>query len=248
MPHFDIIGDVHGCYAELLELLHALGYTYDGQTLAAPPHRQVVWVGDLTDRGPDSPAVLRLVQQAVAAGVGLCVCGNHDDKLHRYLKGNKVTLSHGLELTAAQLAGESEAFRVQCCHFLGELPDYLSLDSGKLIVAHAGLPEQYHGKQGAFVRSICLYGLTTGERDSDDLPVRKHWARDYAGQATVVYGHTPIVAAEWCNNALNIDTGCVFGGSLTALRYPEMTLVTVPCRAQYAVPRKLMGTLSQQLF
>ncbi|MCB0014243.1 MAG: hypothetical protein KDE34_20160, partial [Anaerolineales bacterium] len=81
---------------------------------------------------------------------------------------------------------------------------------------------------------FALYGDTTGERDEYGLPVRLDWAADYRGRALVAYGHTPTATAEWLNNTICLDTGCVFGHKLTALRYPEKELVDVPAAETYA--------------
>jgi protein phosphatase len=112
------------------------------------------------------------------------------------------------------------------------------LDSGKLVVAHAGLREELQGRTSGAVREFALYGETTGETDEFGLPVRYNWAADYRGRAMVVYGHTPVPQPEWLNNTINIDTGCVFGGRLTALRYPERELVSVPAAREYATPAR----------
>ena len=102
------------------------------------------------------------------------------------------------------------------------------LDRGKLVVAHAGLKQEMQGRGSGGVREFCLYGESTGETDEFGLPVRLDWAAEYRGPAMVVYGHTPVVEPRWLNNTVNIDTGCVFGGKLTALRYPEREFVSVP--------------------
>ena len=85
-----------------------------------------------------------------------------------------------------------------------------------------------------------LYGDTSGRLGADGLPERFNWAADYRGKTAVVYGHTPVAEPEWLNNTMCIDTGCVFGGKLTALRWPERELVSVPAREAYAVaaPRR----------
>src|SRR5204863_2243151 len=117
------------------------------------------------------------------------------------------------------------------------------LDDGKLVVAHAGMKEIMQGRGSGAVRDFALYGETTGETDEFGLPVRYNWAAEYHGVAQVVYGHTPVPQPEWLNRTINIDTGCVFGGKLSALRYPEGELVSVPARRVYAVPaRPLAGT------
>jgi hypothetical protein len=183
-----------------------------------------VFVGDLVDRGPDSPGVVRLVMGMVAAGTALCVSGNHENKLVRALKGRKVTVAHGLEVSLAQFAAEPEPFRAEALAFMDGLISHYVLDGGNLVVAHAGLKEDYHGRASGRVRSFALYGDTTGGTDEYGLPVRYPWALDYRGRAMVVYGHTPVPEPEWINNTICLDTGCVFGGRLTALRYPEREL------------------------
>ncbi|MET8156862.1 polynucleotide kinase-phosphatase [Sphaerisporangium sp. NPDC005289] len=239
---FDLVGDVHGCRAELEDLLTELGWELRrdeaGRPVGAahPQGRTAVFVGDLVDRGPDSPGVLRLVMGMVAAGTALCVSGNHENKLVRALNGRKVTVSHGLERSLEQLAAEPEEFREAARAFMDGLISHYQLDGGRLVVAHAGLKEAYHGRASGRVRSFALYGDTTGETDEYGLPVRYPWAKDYRGRAMVVYGHTPIPDSEWVNNTICLDTGCVFGGRLTALRYPERELVAVPARQVWYEP------------
>jgi polynucleotide kinase-phosphatase len=227
---FDIIGDIHGCASELRTLLTQLGWQiqYDGAAAIDATHpegRQAVFVGDLVDRGPDTPAVLRLVMGMVASENALCVSGNHEAKLVRALRGSKVTVSHGLAESLEQMESESDEFGKRALDFMDGLISHYVLDDGKLVVAHAGLKESYHGRSSGRVRSFALYGDTTGETDEYGLPVRYPWAQEYRGQAMVVYGHTPVPKAEWINNTICLDTGVVFGGELTALRYPEREIV-----------------------
>ncbi|WP_236245728.1 polynucleotide kinase-phosphatase [Streptomyces sp. CC210A] len=221
---FDVIGDIHGCASELEALLAKLGYE-DGRH---PDGRTAVFVGDLVDRGPDSPGVLRRVMGMVASGDALCVPGNHENKLGRWLNGRKVQLTHGLAETVEQLEREDDTFRQQVRQFIDGLVSHYVLDGGDLVVCHAGLPEKYHGRTSGRVRSHALYGDTTGETDEFGLPVRYPWAEEYRGRATVVYGHTPVPTTSWLNNTICLDTGAVFGGRLTALRWPERELVDVP--------------------
>jgi protein phosphatase len=236
---FDIIGDIHGCYKELRALLDRLGYQVSEDGTVTPPEgRKAIFVGDLVDRGPDTPAVLRLVMGMVAAGAALCVPGNHDMKLMRKLKGKNVQITHGLAESLEQLAHESTEFSQQIAQFMDDLVSHYVLDDGRLVVAHAGMPESMQGRGSGRVREFALYGETTGETDEFGLPVRYNWAADYRGQAMVVYGHTPIPEPEWLNRTINIDTGCVFGGALTALRYPERELVSIPALHTYAEPRR----------
>ena len=239
---FDLIGDVHGCRDELVLLLEKLGYVVGGTREApqvqAPQDRKALFLGDLVDRGPDSPGVLRLVMHMVADGTALCVPGNHDVKLQRKLNGRDVRLTHGLAETMQQLETESEEFKRDVAKFVDELISHFVLDDGKLVVAHAGLKQELQGRTSGRVRDFALYGETTGETDEFGLPVRYDWANDYRGSAMVVYGHTPVPEPEWVNRTLCIDTGCVFGGKLTAMRYPEKELVSVPAARVYYEPTR----------
>ncbi len=236
---FDIIGDVHGCHGELSDLLDSLGYlpASDGAR-RHPAGRTAVFLGDLVDRGPDTPGVLAEVMAMAAAGSALCVPGNHESKLLRALRGRDVKISHGLAESLAQLQAGPAEFRTQVIAYLDGLISHYVLDGGRLVVAHAGLREEMHGRASAAVRAFALYGETTGETDELGLPVRYPWAQDYRGKAAVVYGHTPVPVPVWVNNTICLDTGCVFGGSLTALRYPERELVSVPARRVYYEPAR----------
>jgi protein phosphatase len=243
---FDIIGDVHGCYPELVELLTKLGYvstqtdgsSSESPSFIPPPGRKAVFLGDLVDRGPDTPAVLKLVMQMVAQGHAFCVPGNHDIKLLRKLRGKDVQLTHGIVESLAQLDKETPEFRQQVAKFLDALISHYVFDGGRLVVAHAGMKEEMQGRGSGKVRDFALFGETTGEVDEFGLSVRYNWAADYRGPAMVVYGHTPIPEPEWLNRTINIDTGCVFGGKLTALRYPEKELVSVLAARTYYAPVK----------
>ena len=248
---FDAIGDVHGCRAELESLLQQLGYRIErdaqGRAVGAHhPDRRAIFVGDLVDRGPDTPGVLRLVMGMVAAGDALCVSGNHEAKLLRALRGRDVRVSHGLAESLRQLGEESEEFRAEVERFVDSLLSHYVLDGGGLVVSHAGLIEKYHGRSSGRVREFCLYGQTTGETDEYGLPVRYPWAQDYRGRAVVLYGHTPVPTTEWVNNTLCLDTGCVFGGRLTALRYPEREIVSVPAERVHYEPVKPFPTAPAQ--
>lgn len=300
---FDIIGDVHGCFDELIALLETLGYgvhrtegVLEGDWEVTPPRvaisevrrgvalvdaawnnlrntegragdddepaggesdaaavavggpaveaagadadsdvpRRLIFLGDLVDRGPKSPAVLRLVMRLVAEGKALCVPGNHDVKLMRKLNGRAVQITHGLAETLAQFEGETPAFVDRVANFIDSLVSHYVFDDGRLVVAHAGLKESMQGRGSRAVREFCLYGETTGETDEFGLPVRFNWAAEYRGRALVVYGHTPVGEPQWLNNTVCIDTGCVYGGRLTALRYPEGESVSVAAREVYA--------------
>jgi protein phosphatase len=223
---FDIIGDVHGCYEELAELLGRLGYVLAGG--GGPRHpggRRAVFVGDLVNRGPASPDVLRLAMSMVLSANAACVQGNHDLTLLEALRVRGVVpptgepgplpapgaveeaLSHGLAESLEQLEGEPSEFLAQVAGFLEGLASHLVLDGGDLVVAHDGAPPELGGQ------------VPPG--------------------TVVVYGHTPVASAIWADRSICIDTGCVYGGRLTALRYPERELVSVAARKIYWVPAHL---------
>jgi len=250
---FDIIGDVHGCCDELEVLLAELGYKVtatstegplSGPVYVHPEGRKALFVGDLVDRGPRILDVVRLVRNMVAFGSALCLPGNHDVKLLKKLQGKQVQITHGLGQTLAELDALCTTEEVRqtvynaLAKFLDSLIGHYVLDDGKLVVAHAGMKAEYQGRASARVRDFALYGETTGETDEFGLPVRYNWAAEYRGTSMVVYGHTPVPEPEWLNRTINIDTGCVFGGKLTALRYPERELVSVKAAYTYCEPAR----------
>jgi polynucleotide kinase-phosphatase len=259
---FDIIGDVHGCFDELTELLEELGYIrievtsnehpLDGLVYAHPESRKAVFLGDIVDRGPRILDCLKLVYGMVQSGNALCVPGNHDMKLMRKLWGKNVQIKYGLAETLAELDSMPEeirkSFHNETANFLNGLVSHYVLDGGKLVVAHAGLKEEMQGRGSGKVREFCLYGETTGETDEFGLPERLNWAAEYRGRRKVVYGHTPVPEPDWLNKTVNIDTGCVFGGKLTALRYPENEFISVNAKKTYCEPVRPVrqeGTISE---
>ena len=239
---FDVVGDVHGCMDELAELLDALGYRRTDGVYQHPEGRKAVFVGDLVDRGPRNLDVVQTVRAMVEGGSALAVPGNHDVKLVKKLRGKNVRVAHGLAETLAEFDALPDETRKQTerevADFLDGLVSHAVLDGGDLVVAHAGMKEEMQGRGSGAVRSFALFGDTSGETDEFGLPVRHDWAAGYRGRAAVVYGHTPVPEAEWVNNTINVDTGCVFGGKLTALRWPERELVSVPARETYAEPAR----------
>jgi protein phosphatase len=248
---FDIIGDVHGCYEELVELLERLGYKMAADGAVPPLGRKAVFLGDLVDRGPMAPQVVELVRAMVTVGHALCVPGNHDVKFVRAARGRKVQLTHGLARTVEQYALRESVYSgelVAAADFLDQLISHYVLDEGRLVVAHAGLTQPLQGRSSGMVREFCLYGDVTGETDEEGYPVRRDWAVNYRGPAKVVYGHIVVPRAEWINNTINIDTGCVFGGRLTALRYPELELVSVPAHRAYVEGRVNFAPASELSF
>ncbi len=243
---FDIIGDIHGCYDELCNLLGKLGYTVDaaGHTASHSEGRRAIFLGDFCDRGPKNTDVLRLAMSMLESGLALAVPGNHDVKLLKKLRGANVQMTHGLDITVAQLEQEPAEFIEQVKSFLDGLISHYVLADGKFVVAHAGIKEKYQGRGSGRVRDFCLYGETTGETDEFGLPVRLPWAEEYRGKARVVYGHIPSLEVQSVNNTFCIDTGCVFGGKLTAYRYPENEIVQVPALQKYYEPAKPLAPIN----
>ncbi|MEH2081110.1 MAG: polynucleotide kinase-phosphatase [Nostoc sp.] len=248
---FDIIGDIHGCCDELEALLQQLGYqisssppasSWDYPTYYHPEGRKAVFLGDLVDRGTRILDTVKLVRNMVDAGTALCVPGNHENKLLRKLRGKNIRVNHGLEQTLTEIEAlpdeVREPFTKELQKFLDSLISHYLLDDGRLVVAHAGMKQEMQGRGSGAVREFALYGESTGEIDEFGLPVRYNWAGEYRGEAMVVYGHTPVPEAEWLNNTIDIDTGCVFGGKLTALRYPEKELVSISAARVYCEPVK----------
>ena len=232
---FDIIGDVHGCVEELVLLLETLGYRRDDAAgFRHPEQRLPVFVGDLVDRGPHNVDTLNLVMTLVANGTGLAVPGNHDVQFQKHLQDpDSAPVAYGMDVTLREVDRESDEFRTRVVAFFMSLPGHLVLDRGALVVAHAGLPEVLHGDDSAFARHMAVYGVPHGLPGGGDLLTRHRWIADYGGAAAVVHGHTPVRIAVWRNNSIDIDTGCVYGGRLTALQWPERTLVAVDALDEY---------------
>jgi len=236
--NIDIIGDIHGCYRELKELTMKLGYDWKTGIPLHSENRVLGFVGDLTDRGPESLKVMEVVWKLVIEQRrAYYTPGNHCNKLYRFFLGRNVQISHGLETTVAEYdvlaKKDQQIIRKQFIELYEKAPLYLVLDNQKLIIAHAGIKQEYIGQTNAKVKTFVLYGDITGEKHPDGSPIRRDWAKFYHGNACIVYGHTPVKEPRMLNNTYNIDTGAVFGGKLTALRYPEMEIITVPSTMPY---------------
>ncbi len=234
----DIIGDIHGCVKEFKELTIELGYNWDSGFPVHPDSRMLGFVGDLTDRGPESIKVIEIVWQLVIKhSKAFYTPGNHCNKLYRFLLGNKVQIAHGLETTVAEYESlnkkEQQTIRKKFMELYEKAPLYLQLDEQRLVIAHAGIKQEYIGQTHSKVKEFVLYGDITGKKNLDGSPVRRDWAKNYHGAPCIVYGHTPVKEPRIINNTYNIDTGAVFGGKLTALRYPEMELFAVGSTMPY---------------
>lgn len=238
----DIIGDIHGCYDEFFQLTKKLEYTWEQGYPIHPDNRRLAFIGDITDRGPQSLKMIETVYSLVITHKkAYYVPGNHCNKLYRFFIGRNVQISHGLETTVTEFQLLSKKMQHLVKNNFIELyehaPLYQIFNNKKLIIAHAGLRESDIGKSGESVKTFVLYGDITGEKHADGSPVRRDWAKRYTGNPLIVYGHTPVKKVRKVNQTYNIDTGAVFGGKLSALRYPELTIVDVPSSMPY-VPEK----------
>lgn len=245
----DVIGDVHGCYDELLLLLKKLGHKRltEPEALpdAAPSERNLVmFVGDLVDRGDRSLDCVRLVMTLCRKGYAKMVVGNHDYRFLRWLQGADVVIAHGLGATIAEVdalpSDERDRLRAEIIRFFSDAPKALRFDHGKGVMVHAAwrprLKEETDPKK---IRYYTLTGPTTGERTDDGFPIRIDWSRTYNGPEFAIFGHQVYLKPYRQTFSCGIDTGCVFGGALTALRYPSLELVSVKslrARADYNRP------------
>lgn len=239
--NIDIIGDIHGCYDEFVALTQKLSYDW---TSGIPLHhtRILGFVGDITDRGPSSLKMIEVVSDLVINHKrAYYVPGNHCNKLYRYFMGRNVQITHGLETTVAEYQAlsseEKERIKQKFITLYEQAPLYQQLDHKQLILCHGGIRQDLIGKNDREVKTFVLYGDITGEKHADGFPVRREWAQQYSGKHLIVFGHTPVKEVRIVNNTYNIDTGCVFGNTLTALRYPELEVVSVPSSMPYVAEK-----------
>lgn len=204
----DIIGSVYGRYVELVELLKALGYRVD-PVVEHPRGRKLVFLGDLVDYGARNVDVLRLVMSAVDAGAAYAVPGDHDDRLVRWLRGDTVQTDESMSMTIREMNLVSADFRQQVESFLYSSVSHYVFDQGRLVVAHAGMKEELQGRGSAAVRTFALQG-------------EPNWVYEYQGAARVVYSHPAVDEPLLLNQTVNLCAA----GTLTALQYPEMHLVS----------------------
>jgi bis(5'-nucleosyl)-tetraphosphatase (symmetrical) len=234
-----IIGDVHGCLVELKELLSKLNYN--------PLEDRIILAGDYVDRGPNSSGVVKYARENKLEGV----LGNHDEKLIRYRKHKKKLAENpNYKIPMRQLSGEKlavfEALSDEDFAYLESLPTYIELENN-WIVAHAGLepgktlPEQDPGKL-THIRFVNPETLKTVSLDDNyEAPEGSvYWTDLYKGPYSVIYGHNvhQLDAPEIREVApgiktIGIDTGCCFGGNLTAFILPTEEFVSVKAKENY---------------
>ncbi|WP_211655763.1 polynucleotide kinase-phosphatase [Planococcus alpniumensis] len=241
----DIIGDVHGCYDELIELLEKIGYAENEEGFYEHPEgRKFVSIGDVMSRGPASLETMCFFLKHVKSGRALMVDSNHGWKIARWLDGRQVVLSHGDERVEEELSvyeeregiEKAQKLKLQLKEFLLEAPShYVFTKNGvrTLVCAHAGIKDSFIGKQSEAISDFCRYG-DTGGFDDNGKPLRKDWTVGHENRLLIVWGHDPKPKTLLINNTINIDQGVVFGGELTAYRYPERTFVSVKAKKDYS--------------
>jgi len=228
---YDIVGDIHSCSGEMFALIEKLDYKIKDGLAIHPDNRTLAFVGDLWDRGPNFIPIFLFIRDMYEAGLIEIIQGNHCDKLKRLCKGNKVQRTHGLDKTELALAEAKEKGLFDendVRELIEQWPYYIILDNN-LILSHAAWKKELRLKSptSGKVRSYCLYGPVAGFHENG-MPDRIDWAAEYKSNGeTVVVGHQVVKEVRNINNVWQIDTGAVFGGYLTALRWPEQEIVQV---------------------
>jgi hypothetical protein len=236
-----VIGDVHGCLEELDELLRTVGH--------APGRDRLVFLGDLLDRGPDPAGVVRRVRELGAE----CVLGNHEEKhlrwaAHEARRRAEPGYRNPMRAFDAKRLSEHERLGDDALAWMARLPRALSLDGGWTAV-HAGFvpgvaialqPPDWVIK----LRYVDAEGRPVArERGDAGEPGVRRWPLAWRGPRRVVYGHHPqslttptrdAPAAAPDARCVGIDTGCVYGGRLTAFLLPDEAIVQVPSRQHRA--------------
>ncbi|MFK9094820.1 polynucleotide kinase-phosphatase [Bacillus salipaludis] len=241
----DFIGDIHGCYEEFIELLRKLGYMENVEGLFLHPEgRKILSLGDVMSRGPRSLETLQFFKKHVATGIAYMIDSNHGWKIARWLDGRKVNLAHGDERVEEEFVEYESRFGNEAANRLKEeLKDLLLAAKSHFIIkkndvrlavaVHAGIRDHYIGKQSQRISDFCRYGDAEG-LDENGKPRRKDWTIDHKSSELIIWGHDPKPQPLLVNNTLNIDQGVVFGGRLTAYRYPEKQFVSVEAKQDYA--------------
>jgi predicted phosphodiesterase len=212
-----LIGDVHGCISELEILL---------KRIDLQPADQVVFVGDLVNRGPDSSAVLAKARQIGA----LSVIGNHEDRLLRYKQQRDPTVLKKFDLPTVL------RMRKEDWNYLAQMPLTLNFPQYNLVVVHGGFlpatPWQEQPKE--VVTRVQVIGPDGNPAKRAQYPNAPSWADVWSGPEFVVFGHTPRLDVYRQPFALGLDTGCIYGGKLSAYILPEGRIIQVPARKRYA--------------
>lgn len=241
----DIIGDVHGCFDEMIQILEKLGYEQNHEKYFIHPEgRKFLSLGDVMSRGPKSLETMQFFLRHVNQDLAYMIDSNHGWKIARWLDGRKVTLNHGDELVEEEIKqfqeqyGEEQTVELkkELKKFLLNAPSHYVLTKNgvpTLVCTHAGIKDEFIGKQSYDVSDFCRYGDTDGFDDAGK-PIRKDWSIHHKASTLIIWGHDPKPKPLIINNTINIDQGVVFGGELTALRYPEKEFVSVKAKKDYS--------------
>ncbi|MCD8483784.1 MAG: metallophosphoesterase [Verrucomicrobia bacterium] len=205
-----IIGDVHGCAIQLQQLLDRVN---------PGKNDQVLFVGDLVNKGPDSNSVIDLAKTVNAR----CLMGNHERRLLRYRRQGDVSALKRLDVATALRLRKSDWAYLDECSDVFVLPEYQTL------VVHAGflpvIPWQQQDLN--IITEIQVLGEDGVPARRTQFPDAALWADYWQGPEFVIFGHTPLKEVYRQPFALGIDTGCVYGGKLTAFIFPEGRIVQV---------------------
>ncbi len=215
LKKYAVIGDSHGCFYELKELIEKIWEKYGKDTF-------IISVGDNIDRGDYNLDTLNYCMELFEKGKFLEVQSNHMNKFVRWLKGNNVKVSYGLEKTINEFNSLSsslkEKLREKILSYWEKIPLYLIINNDT-VIAHAGIKDEFIGKADKKVRSFVLYGATTGRVLDNGFPERLDWTKWRKlneNSPKIVYGHQVFDEPYINNKCYGIDTGCVLGNKLTA--------------------------------
>lgn len=230
---FDLIGSVHGCLAELRALLGELGYVSDPATQLPrhPKGRIPVFLGDDGAQGPHGLACLQLIQAMCDAGLAYAVIGNQDRRLLEVLRESPEADPDAL---APWWAAASPEDRQAILAWTAQVPSHLVLDGGRLVAVHGGIRPDMIGRDTPPITAFCTYGSTPGEHALVQSRALADWAAELPEGVTVVFSHQPVVDVQDAGSHVAIDTACLYGGRLSAFRYPERSVVSVPAAKAYA--------------
>ena len=222
MPRTIAIGDVHGCAREFEELLKKLKLSKGDR---------VVQVGDLVNRGPDSHDVIQLAQEYGVESI----LGNHELRLLRYKhNGRKSQLKEYDRSTLEQLTRSD-------WDYLEKLPEHRFGPDKNTVFVHGGfLPsEPWQNQNIDTITTIQVIDRSGNPAKRSDAPDGSPWAEKWHGKPFVIYGHTPRPKVLSRPGSIGIDTGCVYGGHLTAYIVESQKLLQVPARKAYAYSKRL---------
>lgn len=206
-----VVGDIHGCYDELMELLASVSFGLDDR---------VVCVGDLVTKGPKNREVLDLFMNDTRFRT---VIGNHDLAIRRKWHGEKLKLKDAQKVTHKELKSEKDVY----LPFLNKLP--FTIDLGTHLVVHAGLRPNIELYSQTSEDMTLLRTLGKNRESQDGTP----WYQVYDGEKVVLFGHWPAPQPRRGPKAIGLDTGCVYGYHLTGYIIEEDRLISVAAHDAY---------------